>query len=72
MSAKSKAYLYFLLPGSTLNGSKHGDLSKEKLELHMVLHNSTVFMHNEALCHKKEFQSNFRAHPSVLLGMKQL
>ena len=48
MSAKN-TFLYFLLPGSTLNRSKR-DLLKEKLEFLVVVHDCTIFTTDEPLC----------------------
>ena len=59
MLAIIKAFLYILLSLSTLNESKHDDLLKEKLELHMVVHNCTIFMHDEAFCHKSRIAKQF-------------
>ena len=58
-SAKSRAGLYFLSPENKMNGSKHVELLKEKLVLHMEIHNCTIFMHDGAPCHKVDMCSNF-------------
>ena len=38
MSALSTAGLYFLQPGTIINGAKYLDLLKDKLKIHMVVH----------------------------------
>ena len=59
MSANGRAGLYFLPPGSTMNGSKYLELLKEKLVLHMKIHNCTIFMHDGAPCHKSRLVQQF-------------
>ena len=38
-----------------MNGSIYRDLLKEKLELHMAVHNCSIFTYNEALFHQSSF-----------------
>ena len=59
MSAKARAGLYFLPPGSTINSSKYVELFKQKLVLHMEIHNCTIFMHDGAPCHKIRLVQQF-------------
>ena len=59
MSANGTAGLYFLPPGSTMNGSKYVELLKEKLVIHMQIHNCTIFMHDGAPCHKSKVVQQF-------------
>ena len=59
MSANGTAGLYFLPPGSTMNGSKYIELLKEKLVIHMQIHNCTIFMHDGAPCHKSKVVQQF-------------
>ena len=53
------AGLYFLPPGTTMNGEKYVNLLKSKLELHMKVHNCKIFMHNGAPCHRSKVVVNF-------------
>lgn len=59
MSVNGTAGLYFLPPGTTMNGTKYVDLLNEKLELHMDIHNCTVFMHDGAPCHRSKTVTQF-------------
>ena len=59
MSANGRAGLYFLPPGSKINCSKCVKLLKEKLVLHMKIHNCTILMHDEAPCHKSGLVQQF-------------
>ena len=59
MSANGTAGLYFLPPKSTMNGSKYVELLKEKLVIHMQIHNCTIFMHDGAPCHKSKVVQQF-------------
>ena len=51
MFVDETAALYLLPAGVTMNGSRYVNLSREKLQLHMVVHSCSVFMHNVAPCH---------------------
>ena len=42
-----------------MNGSKYIELLKEKLLLHMEIHNCTIFMHDGAPCHKSKLVQQF-------------
>ena len=48
ISTKGTAGLFFLKPGTTMNGQKYQDLMKEKLQLHMSVHECTIFMQDVA------------------------
>ncbi len=44
--------LYFLPPKITMNGSRYLSLLREKLKLRMAVHRCSIFMHDEAPCHR--------------------
>ena len=48
ISANGKAGLCFRPSGTTMNGQKHVDLQKDKLELHMAVHKFKIFMQDGA------------------------
>ena len=57
MSANGMAGIYFLKPGTTMNGAKHAKLLKDELTTHMTIHQSFIFMHDGAPDHwSKIFQ----------------
>ena len=43
MSANGMAGIYFLKPGTTMNGAKYAELLKNKLSAHMAVHQSLIF-----------------------------
>lgn len=59
MSVNGTAALFFLQPGTTMNGQKYVDLLKDKLELHMAVHNCTIFMQDGAPCHRSKTVTQF-------------
>ena len=65
MSARGTAGLYFLQPGTTMSGAKYLDLLKDKLEIHMVVHDCDVFMHDGAPCHKAKPVKSFLQEKNV-------
>ena len=46
-------------PGTTMNGKKYVNLLEEKLELHMQVHQCTIFMLDGAPCHRSKLASAF-------------
>ena len=48
ISKNGTAGLYFLAPGTTMNGPKYVELLKNKLLLHMTVYSTTIFMHDGA------------------------
>ena len=42
-----------------MNAQQYTDLLKSKLELHMTVHNSTVFMQDGAPCHRAKIVTQF-------------
>ena len=46
MSATGTAGLFFLPPKTTMNGVRYGALVEEKLQLHMSVHNCSIFVHD--------------------------
>ena len=59
MSINETAGLFFLPPGTTMNGQKYLDLLKNKLELHMAVHKCSVFMQDGAPCHRAKIVTQF-------------
>ena len=59
MSKNRTAGLYFLAPGTTMNGPKYVKLPKNKLLLHMTVHSITIFMHDGAPCHRSKIVKKF-------------
>ena len=59
MPINGMAELFFLPPGTTMNGQKYVDLLKDKLELHMATHKCKIFMQNGAPCHRSKIVTQF-------------
>ena len=59
MSANGTAGIYFLKPGTTMNGDKHAELLKDKLPTHMPIHQTLIFMHAGAPCHQSKIVKQF-------------
>ena len=59
MSKNGTAGLYFLTPGTTMNGSKYVELLKNKLLVHMNVHNTIIFMQDGAPCHRSKIVKKF-------------
>jgi len=59
MSVNETAGLFCLPPGTTMNGQKHVDLLKDKLELHVAVHKCTIFMQDGAPCHRSKTVTHF-------------
>ena len=54
MSAMGTASLSFLPPKTTMNGTKYVALLRSKLQLHMSVHNCSIFMHDGAPCYRSK------------------
>ena len=52
MSAAGTGGLYFLTPGTTMDGEKDVKVLQEKLQLHMTVYQCDIFMHDGAPCHR--------------------
>ena len=59
MLINGTAGLFFLPPGTIINGQKYLDLLKNKLELHMAVHKCSVFMQDGAPCHRAKIVTQF-------------
>ena len=66
MTKNGTAGLYFLTPGTTMNGSKYVDLLKTKLLLHMSVHNTSIFMQDGAPCHRSKIVKKFLGENNVV------
>ena len=62
MSVNGTAVLYFLPVGVTLNGSRFVNLLREKLQLHMAVHQCSVFIDDGAPCHQFKVVQSFLDH----------
>ena len=51
--------LYFLTPGTTMNGEKYVKVLEEKLQLHMTVHQCDIFMRDGAPCHRSRVVKSF-------------
>ena len=58
-SKNARVRLYFLTPGTNTNGPKDVESLKNKLLLHVTVHNTTVFMHDGAPCHQTKIVKKF-------------
>ena len=65
MSAQGTAEQYFLHPGTTMNGAKYLDLLKDKLEIHMMVHDCNVLIDGGAPCHRAKSVKNFLQEKNV-------
>ena len=65
MSWKGNAGLFFLPKGTTMNGDRYLDLLKEKLQLHMEVHECSIFMQDGASCHRSRIVSDFLRREGV-------
>ena len=64
ISTQGTAGLFFLDPGTTMNGKKYLELMKEKLELHMAVHNcEIIFMP----CHRTKIVTDFLKTKNIKL-----
>ena len=60
MSKNGTAGLYFLAPGTTMNGPKYIELLKNKLLLHMTVHSTPIFMHDGAPYYRSKIVKKFQ------------
>ena len=65
MSKNGAAGLNFLNPGTTMNGAKYKELLNDKLKLHMEVHNTKIFMHDGAPCHRSKTVAEFLKKSTV-------
>ena len=65
MSSMGTAGLYFLPPGTTINGEKYLNLLKSKLELYVTVHNFQIFMHDGVPCHRSKLVKKFLEQKSI-------
>ena len=59
MSVNGTATLHFVPAGVTMNSSRYVNLLREKLQLHMAVHQSSVFMHDGAPCYRSKVMQSF-------------
>ena len=66
MSCCVAAGLYFIQPNTTMNGPKCVELLKEKLKLHMDIHDCMLFMQDGAPCYRSKVVTEFLKKNKVL------
>ena len=59
ISIEGTAGLFFLKPGTTINGQRYLNLMKEKLQLHMSVHDCIIFMQDGAPCYCSKIVTDF-------------
>ena len=59
MSAKSTASLYFFSRNMTMIGFSFLELLKEKLKIHLNVHQCDTFIHDGASCHRSKLVGSF-------------
>ena len=59
MSARGTAGLYFLQPGITMNGAECLEVLKDKLEIHIMVHDCNDFTNDGASCHQANSVKSF-------------
>jgi len=57
--------IFFLSPGTTMNGPRYVELLAEKLKIHMAVHNCTIFMQDGAPCHRSKVIKTFLAENRI-------
>jgi len=65
ISEHGVAGVSFLLPGTTMNGHRYVELLAEKLNIHMAVHNCTIFMQDGAPCHRSKVAKTFLAENRI-------
>ena len=65
MSAAGTGGLYFLTPGTTMNGEKYVKVLQEKLQLHMTVYQCDTFMHDGAPCHRSRVVKKFLGEKNI-------
>ena len=61
----ASSLVYFFQPSTTMNGAKYLELLKDKLDMHMMVHDCNVFMHDGAPCRKAKSVKNFLQEKNV-------
>ena len=59
ISVNGTAGLFFLPPGTTMNGPKYVNLLKDKLELHMAVHKCKTLIQDGAPCYWSKVVTQF-------------
>ena len=65
ISEHGVAGIFFLPPGTTINGPRYIELLAEKLKVHMAVHNYTIFMQDDAPCHRSKGAKTFLAENQI-------
>ena len=65
ISKHGVAGIFFLPPGTTMNGPRYIELLAEKLKIYMAVHNCTIFMQDGAPCHGSKVAKTFLAENRI-------
>jgi len=65
MSRNETAWWYFLPVGIAMNDSRQVSLLREKLQLRMTVHQSTLFMNDGAPCHQSKVVKSFLVQQEI-------
>lgn len=65
MSAHGRAGLFFLPKRTTMNGVSYLEMLKDKLPIHMVIHNCNIFMQDGAPCHRAKIVIEFLKNKKI-------
>ena len=65
MSAAETGRLYFLTPGTTMNGEKNVKVLQKKLQLHVTVHQRDIFMHGGAPRHWSRVVKKFLGEKNI-------
>ena len=68
MSSHGTTGLYFLVPNTTINGSRYVEMLAKKLDSHMHIYEWNIFVHDEVPCHRFKVACGFfRKHKIQVL-----
>ena len=56
---------YFFKPGTTINGAKYLNFLKNKLNIHMAVHDCKILMHSKTPCHRSKLVKNYFQEKNV-------
>ena len=65
MSCSGSAVKYFLPPGTTMNGKKYLVVLKDRLKIHLDIHQCRIFKHDGAPCHRSKIVFDFLKNRKV-------
>lgn len=59
ISSQGRACMSFLPKNTTMNGQRYLEVLKSKLEMHMDIHNTEIFMQDGAPCHRSKMVTSW-------------